>query len=76
MGKLVQELCHVQDLPKLSLHLKETLNNGHSLSKMFRFMMSKDKYIHVQTKSKLFTSTNPSTENDFIMTTYSIIGLV
>ncbi len=36
-------------------------------------MMSPDKYISVHTKSKLFKASN---ENDFIMTTYSIIGYV
>lgn len=71
MGKLIQELCHVHDLPILSAHLTETLNGDVSeMSKMYRLMVSPEKYVHIQTKSKLFKAP----EGDFIMATHSIIG--
>lgn len=76
MGKLIQELCQPEDLNKLSHHLKQTLTIGQSMSTVYRFMVSTDKYVQVRSKSKLFKSSNPSTESDFIMATHSIIGLV
>lgn len=76
MGKLVQELCHHQDLYKLNTHLKETLNSGVSMSRVYRFMVSNDKFVQVRSKSKLFKSNNSSTEGDFIMATHSIIGYI
>jgi nuclear receptor coactivator 2 len=76
MGCIIQELCHQHDLQKLSNHLKEAVNTGHSTSAPYRLRVTApDKYVHVQTKSKLFKSngTIPQ-EPDFIMATHSIIG--
>lgn len=74
MNRTIQELCHGHDLQKLLGHLKEALTTGHSTSAIYRLRVSstQDKYIHVQTKSKLFKCSGP--ELDFIMATHSIIG--
>jgi nuclear receptor coactivator 2 len=76
MGCIIQELCHQHDLQKLANHLKEAVNTGHSTSAPYRLRVTApDKYVHVQTKSKLFKSNGTLTqEPDFIMATHSIIG--
>lgn len=73
MGRIIQELCPQQEIHKLSSHLKETLNSGQATSDIYRLRISTpDKYLRVQTKSKVFKSKSP--EPDFIMATHSIIG--
>ncbi|XP_069691710.1 nuclear receptor coactivator 2-like isoform X3 [Periplaneta americana] len=76
MGCIIQELCHQHDLQKLASHLKEALHTGHSTSVPYRLRVTTpDKYVHVQTKSKLFKSNGTlAQEPDFIMATHSIIG--
>ncbi|KAK6632415.1 hypothetical protein RUM44_007457 [Polyplax serrata] len=76
MGQIIQEMCHQQDLQKLASHLKEALTTGQSTSGIYRLRVgTPEKYVLVQTKSKLFkaNSTMPQ-EPDFIMATHSIIG--
>lgn len=76
MGRMLQELCHQQDVQKLTAHLTETLGAGQATSGLYRLRLGQqDKFVHVQTKSKLFKA-NPhaSGETDFIMATHSIIG--
>lgn len=76
MGQIIQEMCHRDDLQKLTSHLKEALTTGQSTSGIYRLRVgTPEKYVHVQTKSKLFKSnaTMPQ-EPDFIMATHSIIG--
>lgn len=74
MNRIIQELCHGHDLAKLTSHLKEALTAGQSTSAIYRLRVSsaQEKYIHVQTKSKLFKCSGH--EPDFIMSTHSIIG--
>nr|CAD7201175.1 unnamed protein product [Timema douglasi] len=75
VGHIIQELCPQQDLQKLASHLKETLHSGSSTSSSYRLhIMAPDKFIHVQTKSKLFKANSSMAEPDFIMATHSIIG--
>lgn len=74
-GRTVQELCLQQEVPVVTSHLKETLSAGHSTSGVYRLRVSSpDKYVKVQTKSRLFKNNPP--EPDFIMATHSIIGYV
>lgn len=72
-GHIIQELCLQQELQILTSHLKETLSSGQATSGIYRLRVtSPDKYVRVQTKSKLFKNNPP--EADFIMATHSIIG--
>lgn len=72
-GRIIQELCLQSEFQILQNHLKETLSNGQATSTVYRFRVtSPDKYIRVQTKSKLFKNNPP--DSDFIMATHSIIG--
>lgn len=76
MGQIIQEMCHQHDLQKLASHLKEALTTGQSTSGIYRLRVgTPEKYVLVQTKSKLFkaNSTMPQ-EPDFIMATHSIVG--
>lgn len=76
VGRMLQELCHQQDVGKLGAHLTETIGSGQATSGLYRLRMGQqDKFVHVQTKSKLFKA-NPhaSGETDFIMATHSIVG--
>lgn len=72
-GRIIQELCLQQELQVLTGHLKETLSSGQATSGVYRLRVTwPDKYVRVQTKSKLFKNNPP--EADFIMATHSIIG--
>lgn len=74
-GKLIQEICLQSEIQILTNHLKEALTAGQSTSSVYRLKVnSPDKYVKVQTKSRLFKNNPP--EPDFIMATHSIIGYV
>jgi nuclear receptor coactivator 2 len=77
VGKPILELCHPNDFQRVSTHLKEALSSRSNVtSGIYRLMVTNDKYVHVQTKSKMFSG-NPSVSvegaADFIMATHSII---
>jgi len=72
-GSLLQELCHLGDLPKLDSHLRETLQGGSSTSLLYRLRLSKDRTVQVQTKSKFFAFNN-QLSSDFIMATHTILN--
>uniref|UniRef100_A0A8D8R172 Nuclear receptor coactivator 2 n=1 Tax=Cacopsylla melanoneura TaxID=428564 RepID=A0A8D8R172_9HEMI len=72
-GRRVQDLCHSQDLPKFAAHLSSTLTQGTSNLALYRLRVSPDRFLHVQTKSKLFRA-NSNGEVDFVMATHSIIN--
>ncbi|GJQ82169.1 hypothetical protein Trydic_g6002 [Trypoxylus dichotomus] len=74
MDRLLQELCVPQDSHKLTQHLRDTINSGQATSVNYRLRLSHDRYLNVQTKSKLFKANPHSTETDFIMSTHSITG--
>ncbi|KAK9721673.1 Helix-loop-helix DNA-binding domain [Popillia japonica] len=74
MDRLLQELCVPQDTHKLTQHLRDTISSGQATSVTYRLRLSHDRYLNVQTKSKLFKANPHSTETDFIMATHSIIG--
>lgn len=72
-GRIIQELCPQSEFQTLTNHLKETLSSGQATSTVYRLRLtSPDKFIRVQTKSKLFKNNPP--DADFIMATHSIIG--
>lgn len=71
--RVLRDLVPQQDVHNLNGHLRETLNNGQSTSAVYRLQISQDKFIKVQTKSKLF-EINSAVETDFIMATHTIVG--
>ncbi|XP_008193624.1 nuclear receptor coactivator 2 isoform X3 [Tribolium castaneum] len=75
MDRALRDLVFQQDVHKLNTHLKETIHTGQATSAVYRLQLGQDKYVQVQTKSKLF-KTNPHNSNDidFIMATHSIVG--
>ncbi|XP_008209567.1 nuclear receptor coactivator 2 isoform X3 [Nasonia vitripennis] len=69
----IQDLCHPSDLSKLTAHLKDAIEVGESMSPIYRLHISSEKFLNVQTKSKLFkASVANKRETDFIMATNSI----
>ncbi|KAK9888472.1 hypothetical protein WA026_000721 [Henosepilachna vigintioctopunctata] len=74
MHRVLKDLVPPQDVQKLSNHLRETLASGQSSSAFYRLQFGPDKFIQVQTKSKLFKTSSHSTEADFVMATHSIVG--
>lgn len=74
MDTKLQDLCPPHEVHKLTQHLKETISAGQATSSIYRLRIGQDKYVQVQTKSKLFKP-NPhsSTDTDFVMATHSII---
>lgn len=70
----LQDLCVPHEVHKLTQHLKDTLSAGQATSGIYRLRLGQDKYVQVQTKSKLFKpNPNSSTDTDFVMATHSII---
>lgn len=76
MGRGLQDLCPPQEVHKLAAHLRDTLTNGQATSSIYRLRLGlQEKYVHVQTKSKLFKATpHSSNDTDFVMATHSIIA--
>ncbi|GLH12635.1 Protein single-minded [Gryllus bimaculatus] len=72
-GRSIRDVVHQQDLPKLTTHLKEVLQSGHGTSLVYRLKSLKnpEKYVQVQTRSKLYDCDN---EPNFIMAVHSIIA--
>ncbi|XP_076349586.1 uncharacterized protein LOC143246559 isoform X3 [Tachypleus tridentatus] len=73
IDKNLHDFCHPSDRHKLDLHLKETLQTGSNTSGIYRIKVVQDKYIHIQTKSKKFSHSQATSEEEFIMATHSII---
>ncbi|XP_018571152.1 nuclear receptor coactivator 1 isoform X2 [Anoplophora glabripennis] len=74
-NRVLRDLVSQQDVQKINAHLRETVSAGQSTSAIYRLQIGTDKFIQVQTKSKLFKSIpHASNDTDFIMATHSIIG--
>nr|AYI50060.1 steroid receptor co-activator [Monochamus saltuarius] len=74
-NRVLRDLVSQQDVQKINAHLRETVSAGQSTSAIYRLQIGPDKFIQVQTKSKLFKSIpHASNDTDFIMATHSIIG--
>ncbi|XP_076336011.1 uncharacterized protein LOC143239086 isoform X3 [Tachypleus tridentatus] len=71
--RIIHKLCHPKDLHKLIQHLKETLQVGSSTSSIYRLRVPNENYIYVQTKSKRVPFNSVTSEQEFIMSTHSII---
>ncbi|KAJ8920909.1 hypothetical protein NQ315_015702, partial [Exocentrus adspersus] len=75
IDRVLRDLVSQQDVQKINAHIRETLSAGQSTSAIYRLQIGTDKFIQVQTKSKLFKSIPHATnDSDFIMSTHSIIG--
>ncbi|KAI4475019.1 hypothetical protein M0802_015330 [Mischocyttarus mexicanus] len=75
VGTMIKDLCHPHDLNSLTTHLNDTLQIGESTSAIYRLRVSQDKFLSIQTKSKLFkANVINGHESDFMMATSSIIG--
>lgn len=72
MGRMLQDLCHQQEVQKLVTHISETLSAGQATSGLYRLRLGQGKSVYVQTKSKHF-KTHGNGE-DFVMATHSVIG--
>ncbi|XP_074657024.1 uncharacterized protein LOC141910208 isoform X3 [Tubulanus polymorphus] len=68
----ILEFCHVNDNQLLTKHHQEVLKNGSNTSGIYRFKLQGNRFVFVQTKSKLFNNQMTS-EPEFIMSTHSII---
>jgi nuclear receptor coactivator 2 len=68
----IQEFCHANDMQQLTKHHKEVLRNGSNTSGVYRFKLQENRFVFVQTKSKLFKNPNTS-KPEFIMSTHSIV---
>lgn len=69
-NRVLRDLVPQQEVQNINAHLRKTLSEGQSTSGIYRLQIGPDKYIQVQTKSKLFKAN----DGDFIMATHSIIG--
>lgn len=71
-NRVLKDLVPQHDVHKVSAHLRETLNTGQSTSAIYQLQIGQDRYVQVQTKSKLF-KTHATNDSDFIMATHSIL---
>lgn len=70
IGRSLLELCHPLDMLKVKGHLEEALRTRtYTNSPVYRLMVAQDRYVCVQTKSKLFATS----EEEYVMATHSII---
>ncbi|XP_046605208.1 nuclear receptor coactivator 1 isoform X2 [Neodiprion virginianus] len=75
IGTKIQDLCHPLDVNKLNAHLDNTLHTHEGTSTIYRLRVKADKFLNVQTKSRLFkANVINGHESDFLMATHSIIG--
>ncbi|XP_069958728.1 nuclear receptor coactivator 1 isoform X8 [Cherax quadricarinatus] len=75
IGERFIELIPPGDVGKVTGHLQETVQSGQATSQVYRVKIGGDRYIRVQTKSKLFRDTDGTqVERSFMMATHSIIG--
>jgi hypothetical protein len=79
VGKTLQQLVVPSDAQRLSAHLSEVLNIGHSTSTVYRLALNANTIpVPVQTKSKVFKASNASSSNaepDFIMATHTLMNV-
>lgn len=71
-NRVLKELVPQQDVHKVNAHLREAVSTGLSTSAIYKLQLGQDRFIRVQTKSKLF-KTQATNDSDFIMATHSII---
>lgn len=72
IGKDIVDCCHSNDRQCLIRHHEQVLKNGSNTSSVYRFYLSTEHYLFIQTNSKLFR--NPvSNCPEFIMSTHSIV---
>ncbi|XP_074027030.1 basic helix-loop-helix family member taiman isoform X4 [Leptinotarsa decemlineata] len=71
----LREVVPPSEVQKVNVHLRETLSTGQSTSHIFKLQVGPERFVQIQTKSKLFrTNPHAANESDFIMSTHSIIG--
>lgn len=72
IGKTMLELCHPGDFKMLNGHFKDALQSGSfTTSGVYRLKMATDRFVCIQTKSKLFRGATPNEQH--IMAAHSII---
>lgn len=75
IGEQFEDLIAPGDIGKVTGHLGEALHSGQATSQVYRVKVGGDRFIRVQTKSKLFRDTDGTQpEGSFIMATHTIIG--
>ncbi|KAK7484351.1 hypothetical protein BaRGS_00024356, partial [Batillaria attramentaria] len=68
----IQDYCHNNDISQLKKHLSEVVKNASNTSGVYRFKLQENRYVFVQTKSKLFYN-SLNHQPEYIMSTHSII---
>ncbi|RUS76646.1 hypothetical protein EGW08_015594, partial [Elysia chlorotica] len=66
------DFCHANDIQHLRKHEEEVRKNGQNTSSIYRFKLAENRYVFVQTKSKLFNN-NLTGKPEYIISTHSII---
>lgn len=74
IGLSLQEICVPSEVNRLTAHFRETLSSGQATSQIYRLRLGPEKFVAVQTKSKVFKAAPGTGDPDFVMATHSIIG--
>ncbi|XP_035207620.1 nuclear receptor coactivator 2-like, partial [Stegodyphus dumicola] len=73
VGRIILELCHPDDIQKLTQHLKETLQQGSNTSGIYRLRLAHEKVVHVQTKSKRLSCNPMASDQEIIVANHTVI---
>ncbi|XP_055299540.1 putative uncharacterized protein DDB_G0271606 isoform X25 [Sitodiplosis mosellana] len=70
--RTIQDITHIQDLPRLQSHLSEVIQTKTAQSAPYRIRFGQDVYVYVKAFSQFFPNSKPN-ECDFIMSINTLI---
>lgn len=70
--RTIQDITHMQDLPRIQGHLSDVIQNKSGHSVPYRIRVGQDSYIYVKASSQFFPNTKPN-ECDFIMSINTVL---
>lgn len=70
--RTIQDITHLQDLPRIQAHLSDCIQNKSAQSLPYRMRFGQDVYVYVKAVSQFFHSVKPN-ECDFIMSMNTVL---
>lgn len=70
--RTIQDITHIQDLPRLQGHLAEVIQTKTAQSLPYRIRFGQDVYVYVKAFSQFFPNNKPN-ESDFIMSINTLL---
>lgn len=70
--RTIQDITHLQDLPRIQAHLSDCIQNKSAQSLPYRIRFGQDVYVYVKAFSQFFQTAKPN-ESDFIMSMNTVL---